>query len=132
MFLVIRKLEQVGFTKSAAYLTVLLLILSGCKELGMEYNSDKITIVSVEQNENKVKISYRAIMETLYFCPGVLVNETADNIEISFVRCGIKSECPVTLKAQQGEEGIDVIEIDNKGLPIIMVYEGGKNKLFPN
>jgi len=131
MFLVIRKLEQVGFTKSAANLTVLLLILSGCKELGMEYNSDKITIVSVEQNANKVKVSYRTIMETLYFCPGVLVKETAKNISVVFVRCGIKDECPVTLKAQQGEDGIDIVEIENKVLPIFLVYEGGKEKLFP-
>lgn len=110
---------------------ILLLVLVGCKESVMAYNSEQITIISVEQIENRVKISYRPMLETLYYCPGVQVTKMADNIEISFIRCHGKSKCPVTVKAQQANEGIDFIEIDNNGMPIFMLYEGGKNKVFP-
>ena len=115
----------------AIYIYLLLLTLLSCKESDMIYNLDKVTIVNVEQNENIVKVSYRPLMETLFFCPGVLINKTADNIEISFVRCKIKSDCPVTLKSQQGEEGVDFFSIENKGMPVFVLSEGSKKKLFP-
>ncbi|VAW67937.1 hypothetical protein MNBD_GAMMA10-2874 [hydrothermal vent metagenome] len=97
----------------------------------MEYNnSNQITMVSVERIDKGLKISYRPMLETLYYCPGIKINETPQNIEISFVRCDIKNTCPVTLKANHAaEQGIDYITIENNNKPVFAKFKDSTLRL---
>jgi len=96
------------------------------------YNYDQITILSVEPvGEDAVKVRYRIMLETLYFCPGANMEVNQNETLITFVRCPINKICAVTNVANKESSGEDSIMVANNKTPIYIVSDGAKKKIYP-
>ena len=96
------------------------------------YNLDQTKIISVESvDENTIKVLFNPMLETLYYCPGVNVSEKDNSINISFVRCPINKKCPVSLQAQQSENGNYYVLVKNNGKSVVVQSTTEEKKIYP-
>ena len=63
------------------------------------YSSDRVGIDDQLSRVHEGHIAYRTLRETLFYSPGVLVDEDADPVALCFVRCSIFSRCAVDVRA---------------------------------
>lgn len=58
-----------------------------------EYRAGEITIEKIEkQDDGSLQISYHAMAETIYYCPGVNAKTTKQGLELTFVRSHFKKK----------------------------------------
>lgn len=80
----------------------------------------------------KVKITFRAMPETLFFCPGANGKTTKDGLILTFVRSSIKRKLQVQYRAKViSDTATRFIVVDAKDQPIYM--KSGKKlvKIYP-
>ncbi len=97
------------------------------------YSVDQIQIKEAKRTEDgKVKITFRAMAETLYFCPGANGKTTTEGIELTFVRSSIMRKPKVKYPAKVvPDTATRFIVVDAKNQPLFL--KSGKKlvKIFP-
>lgn len=96
------------------YVVMVCVFLWGCsmEVNGMVYPTSDVNNVKYEISQSQLELQYQTPLETLYYSPGI--NYTLSNdgqMEIEVVRCGIKEECNVAVKAEQGDVNTVVITL---------------------
>lgn len=96
------------------YLLLVCVFLWGCS---MEVNSmiypiSDVNNVKYEMSQSQLELEYQTPLETLYYSPGInYILSNDGELEIEVVRCGIKEECDVAAKAEQGDVNTVVIKL---------------------
>ncbi len=83
----------------------------------MNYTTDQLTDVFYHIKGNTVSLRYSALMESLYYSPGVDVDVHDDYALIYVKRCNIKSECKAEFDATQDSAQKVQIELDKHYIP---------------
>jgi hypothetical protein len=95
------------------------------------YTHNQVTIENITQEEDKLKIKYYTFLETLYYCPGVKIEDDEDSISLRFIRCSIKDTCQVDLEPIKDKSGNKFLTINNKEKKVFMKDESGRHKIYP-
>ena len=108
------------------------LMFSACNGEAMDnYTQSGITIDRIEKvPPGSVKIYFRAMLETLYYCPGANVADGNDGVEVEFVRCSIKDQCATTHPVQKDGD-VEFILIKNDSKPVYHKWESDRALVFP-
>ncbi len=70
------------------------------------YAKEDIEIISASAGlGNTTEVTYRPILDTIYFCPGATVKVAAERTKVSFVRCALKEKCAVDASAERLSDG---------------------------
>ncbi|GGO67736.1 hypothetical protein [Bowmanella pacifica] len=81
-------------------------LLAACTGKPMFYTD--VEILSIQQvTPNETEIIFRTQLESLYHCPGVLV----ENLAPEFVRCSINDKCKVDFQAELQTDGTSKVLI---------------------
>jgi hypothetical protein len=122
--------------------TLIIILISiniiGCKEATNiekqkmdNYQYKQITIKNITEEGDKLKIEYSTLLETLYFCPGVKLEEQGNKIFLIFIRCSIKKNCDIDIKAERNTSGKETLILDNNGKNIFIKDISGQYKIHP-
>lgn len=97
-------------------------------------SSDNHYSVEVGQIESSgddgIKVYFRAMSETLYYCPGANATLSQGETNLEFVRCSIRKECEVTHPAETDEQGTFVVVRDPPG-PIFVLQGKDRVQIYP-
>lgn len=118
---------------------LILLYIAGCGgeiqingKINMDsYKYNQITIENLTEEKNKLKIEYYTLLETLYFCPGIKIEENKNEIYLNFIRCSIKKTCQVDIESIKDKSGNKILFINNKGKTVYIKDESGKHEIYP-
>ena len=96
------------------------------------YSADQIHIQQAALIEDgKVKITFRGMPETLWYCPGANGKTTKDAIELTFVRAPLKNKPKVTYPATVDDDGFTrCIVVDAKGKPLFLKSGNTRMRVF--
>ncbi|MCB2263396.1 MAG: hypothetical protein LGR52_10765, partial [Candidatus Thiosymbion ectosymbiont of Robbea hypermnestra] len=77
------------------------LFITSCMSKNMDiYQEDEIDGYSIEEmGDGTLVLTVSPMAETLFWCPGAILEEKEDMMLIGLVRCHIDSECPVDVAA---------------------------------
>jgi len=67
--------------------------------------------------ENKIELRYTPLMESLYYSPGVDIQQADDFVIISIKRCNINDDCAVDVSVEQSAEQIVELNFEHKYSP---------------
>lgn len=78
-------------------------LLTGCVGDGenMNYSMTELSGLNYTIAENNIELRYTPPMESLYYSPGVDVQQGDDFVIISIKRCNINDKCGVTIATNQ-------------------------------
>lgn len=96
------------------YVLMVCVFLWGCsmEVNGMVYPISDVNNVKYEMSQSQIELEYQTPLETLYYSPGInYILSNDGELEIEVVRCGIKEECDVAAKAEQGDVNTVVIKL---------------------
>ena len=101
------------------------LLFTGCAQGDdkMSYRVDDLSDIKFEVEGGYIKLSYRPILETLYYSPGINYSVSGEHLVIDVVRCHINDECEVDEKSSQEDMNVVSIKIEKVSDP---------NKIFIN
>lgn len=78
----------------------------------MVYPISDVKNVKYEIGQSQLELEYQTPLETLYYSPGInYILSNDGELEIEVVRCGIKEECDVAAKAEQGDVNTVIIKL---------------------
>jgi hypothetical protein len=84
------------------------------------YSADQVEIQQVSLAEDgKVKITFRVMAETVWYCPGADAATKKDRIELTFVRAWFKKTPKVTCPTV-ADKGHQSIVVEAKGKPLFI------------
>lgn len=96
------------------YVLMVCVFLWGCsmEVNGMVYPISDVKNVKYEIGQSQLELEYQTPLETLYYSPGInYILSNDGELEIEVVRCGIKEECDVAAKAEQGDVNTVIIKL---------------------
>ena len=91
------------------------------------YGAKDLTFKEVKmQKDGTVHITFRAMPETVYYCPGVNVKTTKKGVELTFVRSWFRRKPKVDYAAKGVQGGVlKVVSVPTKG-GAVFVKDGAK------
>lgn len=100
----------------------------GCQSMeGDIYAIDQVQVKGAREDGGTTVVGYQALMESLYFSPGVRVQVQGDDLLLAAVRCHIEKTCEVDVKASM-EGAVSHVTVDSpKGR--IYLYDGENTKV---
>jgi hypothetical protein len=114
---------------------ILVFTLLSCEAQDMNvYQENQINELSiVKASSESLHVTVTPILESVYACPGITLDENDNEIKISFIRCHIDKSCQVDLKADldPGNPGSYIINLPDKGKPIVVVYSSSQKQIWP-
>ena len=112
-------------------LFVLCLSFSCGGEIMSSDNQYSVEIGQIESSsDNRIKVYFRAMSETLYYCPGANARVSDGETDLVFVRCSIRKECEVTHPADNDEHGSFIVVRDPPG-PIFVTQGQERVQIYP-
>jgi hypothetical protein len=96
---------SMGIFQRKMYRVFLLILMANllisCKTKDMNtYQKNQIDELSVMKlTDSTLLLTIRPIMETLYSCPGVIIEENSNEIIVSIIRCRINKKCTVDISS---------------------------------
>ncbi len=60
---------------------------------GNEYPANFVKVIDLTIKEKELFVTYTTNLETLYFSPGINIEENNGKVIIHFIRCGINKKC---------------------------------------
>ncbi|WP_125931822.1 hypothetical protein [Thiosocius teredinicola] len=98
--------------KGLASVLAILALLGGQLVTAGTYDKARIHDVAINpQPDGSTVITAKPILETLYWCPGAVLQETDTTISVSLVRCWYKSTCDVDIEAVTDPAAPGVVKI---------------------
>jgi len=70
-------------------------------DAGMNYSTTQLSGLNYTIAGNNIELRYTPLMESLYYSPGVDVQQGDDFVIISIRRCNINDKCGVTVATNQ-------------------------------
>lgn len=120
---------------SSLSLVIIYISLISCKAGDMNvYQKDQINQFSViKAADGSLRLNVIPMLETLYHCPGIVLEEKNGSIFVQFVRCRINADCPVDIKADLDptNPGSYNIVIADTNKPIKINYDSGAEQIWP-
>ena len=84
---------------------LMVVFLAGCGTKTV-YNPKDIKIVSEGVTETGLKLTFRPMAESMYYCPGVIYEQKGSQIYFKYVRCNIKQkDADIHLRAVPEKNG---------------------------
>jgi hypothetical protein len=82
---------------------LVIFLLAGCvgDDESMNYSMTELSELNYTIAENNIELRYTPPMESLYYSPGVDVQQGDDFVIISIKRCNINDKCDVTIATNQ-------------------------------
>jgi len=118
---------------SLFWLTVILVTSCGAKDM-KTYQEDQIQAVYIkEMADGRSILTVMPMLETLYFCPGVIIREEDDAMLVGLVRCRINTKCPVDIVAtpDSASPGNYNIALPSTDKPVKIDYHSGATQVWP-
>lgn len=98
--------------------------LIGCTHAMTFYSKDQVESVElISAQGGQHKVLFRPMLESLYFCPGAIVQETSTNQEVRLVRCSISQDCKVDIPAERLQDGSLSISLKASQKPVKLVWD---------
>ncbi len=89
------------------------------------YSADDIKVQETVVNASgQLEITYVTLVESAYFCPGAIGENTQHGLELSFVRLPVGRKLSVTYPAQQTGQWANKIVVDPRGQPVLLRSQG--------
>lgn len=111
-------------------MVVTLVAISSCGNAMNQYKQSDVEIVSVIRDQGgKVKITYRPMLESMYYSPGANIELKAEREKLMLVRCGINEKCPVAFPGVNAGEGKLLLTIPGGSRSIDVVFSDGEKEL---
>lgn len=113
------------------YLMTILVVflLTGCigDNKKMNYSIAELSELGYTITENKIELRYTPLMESLYYSPGVDIQQADDFVIISIKRCNINDDCAVDVLVEQSAEQVVELNFERKYNPE-QIFINSKNE----
>ncbi|WP_293269038.1 hypothetical protein [Neptunomonas sp.] len=97
----------------------------------MKYTSEKLEEISYALEGESVNLTYRVLLESMYFSPGVNIREEENKTYLDIVRCKVAGTCDVQYVSHFNEDGSQSVTIKAPIDPSAVWVEGENgNKLI--
>jgi len=91
--------------------------LTGCVGENKNYSLANLSELNYTIVENKIELRYTPLMESLYYSPGVDVEQGDDFVIISIKRCNINDNCDVDVSTDQAAEHVIELSFEREYSP---------------
>lgn len=114
---------------------LMMFFMTSCMFENMDiYQKDEINGYSIqEMDDGTLMLTVSPVAETLFWCPGAVVEEKEDAMLVGLVRCHINLECPVDVTAalHPTRPLVYNIALPRTDKPIKLDYRSGAIQVWP-
>jgi hypothetical protein len=98
---------------------LVIFLLTGCvgDNKNMNYSLAELSALNYTITENKIELRYTPLMESLYYSPGVDIQQADDFVIISIKRCNINDDCAVDVSVEQAAEHVVELSFEREYSP---------------